>query len=69
MANGKKITITFVNSDRVETTRDVKEGDRISSLVPSNQTAILNGLESHRDAELRANDRVEAIPKSVKAGL
>lgn len=66
MANGD-FTITVVDEDGIETTRTVDVGAKISSIVPSGRSAILNGVRTTRDNELRANDRVEYMRKSGKA--
>ena len=62
-----KITITLVDENGTEKNKEINEGDKVSKLVPSGRLAILNGQQISRDAELRANDRLQIVRKSAKA--
>lgn len=63
----RQITITLVDSSGTEKSKTVKDGDKVSTVVPNGHIAIVNGQQVQRDMELRANDRVEVVRKSGKA--
>ncbi len=67
MPRARTFSITFVGEDGNEQTKTgVKVGTKVSELVGDSSNAILNGEQVSHDAELRANDRLEAIRKSAK---
>ena len=71
MPNGNNsISITLINTDGGESTKTVKDGTKVSEVIPKGCAAILNGNEvrSGRDPELRGNDRVIIVRRAYKNG-
>ena len=67
MPGTKSMTITLVDENGTEKSKAIHEGDKVSKLVPAGRLAILNGQQINRDAELRANDRLQVVRQSAKA--
>lgn len=71
MPNGNgRISLTIVNADGGESTKTVKDGTKVSEVIPKGCAAILNGNEVRpgRDPELRAEDRVIIVRRAYKNG-
>ena len=64
------INVTVVTSDGNPVSRELDEGTRLSAVVPSGMTGLLNGesVPEGRDPELRTDDSIRLNAKAVKAG-
>ena len=63
-----RFNIKVTDQDGNERTVGVSEGDDLASVTPSGCTAMLEGREASPETTLRANDHVELVAKSPKAG-
>ena len=69
MPNGK-ICFTVINEDGNESSKEVTDGTKVSTVIGKGKACILNGREvrAGRDPELREGDRIIIVRRSYKNG-
>jgi sulfur carrier protein ThiS len=61
-------SIKVTNVDGNESSKTVADGAKLKDLLKTGQTGLVNGTSMKADTTLRANDHVEILRKSGKAG-
>lgn len=68
MSTSMNITVTIVNTDGVEETRDVARGTTLANVTPEGCISMLNDETASGDTILSGGDTIELVRKSSKAG-